>query len=198
MMSRRGTSIDCNPGYNCKVLEEQAMPSLVDDPSFLADLDALDNGLIGTATVSRVVPSVAAAPIVLQPGSRRPLLDLFPLNPRVARMPAPFEGATVAASEPVRTLRFAAPVDREAAPQPRYDESAFGSEEPAFRREQDVRSRPAPKLEDIDTANGSDWLRFVGAGVLFVLLASVGASAAALVFHERVQAIVARWHSPQP
>ena len=152
------------------------MPSLVDDPSFLADLDVLDNGLIGTATVSRVVPSVAAAPIVLQPGSHRPLLDLFPLTPRVARIPPPSERATIAAPHPGRTLRVAAP---------------------AVDREPDRRAHAAADL-DVDSSDGRDWLRFVGAGVLFALLATVGASAAALVFHDRVQTIVARWHSSQP
>jgi general secretion pathway protein A len=84
--------------------------SLVDDPKFAAQLDDLDRGLVdqnvksparrrqraptdvaaaprGQIAQFASRPRVADTPIVTDPGSRRPLLDLFPPVPQVSEPP---------------------------------------------------------------------------------------------------------------
>lgn len=84
-----------------------------EDPAFQAGLDELDRGLVD-------------GPIVLQPGTRRPLLDLFP--------PVP----TVRERHPARLAR-----DPAATPHPpsplRRDETFYGFSEAAFAVEPDLR-----------------------------------------------------------
>ena len=141
------------------MFEEPTTPSLVDDATFLADLEALDDGLIHTTIRSssaisrtlerptltqtpaapRFVSNAGDVPIVLQPGSRRPLLDLFPAVPTPARLTPLARGATPA-PHVGRPLRVPAPSsDSDAAPPLRRDETFDGFAEPAFRIEPNLR-----------------------------------------------------------
>lgn len=142
-------------GYNCPVDVSPQQPSLADDPAFVAGLDALDRGLLNDSLPSDpppappppspprlsrshpVVPAirsnVADLPIVIQPDSGRPLLDLFPLSltsPAVEHGPSPSRA-------PVPTPRAAPPLtparspDRSRSREP-FAARAFGAD-PALR-----------------------------------------------------------------
>ncbi|HZT77360.1 MAG TPA: AAA family ATPase [Vicinamibacterales bacterium] len=88
--------------------------------------------------------SAADAPIVMLPGARRPLLDLFPPVQAVGaalpveRMPPPLARGTATAPKLARR-----PLERDAAEisprQPRADETFYGFAEPPFDLEPDLR-----------------------------------------------------------
>lgn len=121
--------------------EDLSKPSLADDPAFQAGLDDLDRGLadstvppparplrrVATTPPSMRVPSALDVPIVLQPGTRRPLLDLFPTN------------LTAAPPPPAQRRRVIEPVEPVRPPAPRADETFYGFVEPPFGVEPDLR-----------------------------------------------------------
>ena len=139
--------------------EARAKPSLVDDPEFLADLEELDRGLAAPRKGKRVSHAAIAvsraasaplasisergpaeAPIVLQPGSKRPLLDLFPPEPASAmpRVPAPLGRGTTSAPRLARPMRVAAPFEETVSPVS-SDQAFYGFAEPPFALEPDMR-----------------------------------------------------------
>ena len=101
---------------------------LIDDTEFLADLEALDNGLtdgrrlVPPPAQPQAAPSVGDSPVPQPPGSRRPLTELFP--PASSDTPA-----TEARSGP----------DRGPVREPRRDEAFYGFVEPPFSLDPDPR-----------------------------------------------------------
>jgi len=139
--------------------EAHGKPSLVDDPEFLADLEELDRGLNAPRKPTRVSHAATAvshaasapvaspvecgpadAPIVLQPGSKRPLLDLFPSEPTSAmqHVPAPLGRGTTSAPRLPRPMRVAAPFEETVSPVS-SDQVFYGFAEPPFALEPDLR-----------------------------------------------------------
>jgi len=84
--------------------------------------------------------SAADAPIVLQPGSRRPLLDLFPPEASADRLSPPLLRGTTPAPQLARPLRVAPRAD-EATPgaEPRSDQTFYGFAEAPFALEPDLK-----------------------------------------------------------
>jgi general secretion pathway protein A len=151
------------------VNEARGKPSLADDPEFLADLDELDRGLTESraprkspaaraaapAGRPRAAPSPPASqsgvsfergapsepPIVLQPGTRRPLLDLFPAPPSTAgRLPEPLARGTAAAPKLARPPRATALAEApDAILEPPAEQTFYGFAEPAFALEPDLK-----------------------------------------------------------
>ena len=153
MVSNTGTRTACLCGYNGSVDERTPKRSVADDPEFLAEIEELDRGLAGanrgrpapadTAPAMAVEPTRSAAPppppvhaadgattgLPLEPGARRPLLDLFP--PPAARLPDSAARGTAAAARQIPP-RDSRGEPRESTPRPRRDETFYGFVEPAF------------------------------------------------------------------
>ena len=131
-------------------MDESRPQPLADDPRFMESLDDLDRGVTNepsTPFTQHQAPSASAsdslivtpfptrsaydAPIVIPPGSRRPLLDLFP--------PAP----TTSPPRPDRVPRAHPAADRAPTPAPRpaprAEHTFYGFSEPPFALEPDLR-----------------------------------------------------------
>lgn len=136
--------------------EPQRNRSIADDPDFLADLDELDRGLgpardrqtrvrkpaatLEPATRSPTAsPFLAASeiPIIAQPGSRRPLLDLFPPVP--TGPPDLARGLAAAPNMPGSPRRLSLAPPAPAAEGARSYETFYGLTESPFALAADVR-----------------------------------------------------------
>jgi general secretion pathway protein A len=136
--------------------QPSSKPSLADDPAFLASLADLEAGLGSAAprapapprrppppaSEPPTPPSAGEFPALVPPisvpaGSRRPLLDLFPVAPAEG---APSRAGTPGAVLPADALREAEPSRRpSAAPRPAPYEAFYGLQERPFALSTDPR-----------------------------------------------------------